>query len=330
VSEPPSSHLEYGPGHTVVRIGSLDADQRLDRFLRKLLPRASLSFLFKVIDRGQVRVNGRKSRPGTRLLAGDRVRIPLARSELDRLGRPAPARPRRSADRAASLHVLHEDDHLLVVDKPSGQPTHGGAESLTGAVRDHLGAKPGALTFRVAPAHRLDKDTSGVVIFGKSPAAQRHLTATFRERRAVKVYVALVAGATARSGTLRSRLLRKNRPSGPKMSVDSGGVEAETRFVRLATNGRVSLLELRPVTGRTHQLRAQLAGHGHPVLGDRRYGGPESRRLGSSLGLSRLFLHAARLEIIHPATGRSRAMKARLPADLGRVLGKLGFHPPGS
>jgi 23S rRNA pseudouridine955/2504/2580 synthase len=330
VSEQPSSHLEYGPDHTVVRIGSLDADQRLDRFLRKLLPRATLGFLFKVIDRGQVRVNGRKSPPRRRLLAGDRVRIPLARGEMDRLGRPIPARPRGAADRAASLHVLHEDDHLLVVDKPSGQSTHGGAKSLTGAARDYLGSKPGALTFRVAPAHRLDKETSGVVTFGKTPAAQRHLTATFRERRAVKVYVALVAGAPARSGTLRSRLLRKNRPSGPKMSVDSGGVEAETRFVRLATNGEVSLLELRPVTGRTHQLRAQLADHGHPILGDRRYGGPDSRRPGSSLGLNRLFLHAARLEIVHPGTGRPRTMKARLPGDLRRVLRKLGFRPPGS
>jgi len=330
VPEPPTSHLEFGPGHTTVRIGTLDAEQRLDRLLRKLLPRATLGFLFKIIDRGQVRVNGRKAAPGTRLGAGDRVRIPVGRKDWERLGPPTGATPVRSRVAARSLEVLHEDDHLLVVNKPSGQSTHGGADSLTGAVRDYLGTKPGALTFRVAPAHRLDKDTSGVVLFGKTPAAQRRLAATFRERKAVKVYVALVAGVTARSGVMRGRLLRKNRPSGPKMSVGPGGVEAETRFRRLATNGEVSLLELRPVTGRTHQLRVQLADLGHPVLGDRRYGRRESRRPGSIPGLSRLFLHAARVEILHPGTGRPRALKARLPAELGRVLGKLGFREPGS
>jgi RluA family pseudouridine synthase len=217
------------------------------------------------------------------------------------------------------------------VDKPSGQTTLGGPHSLTQLVSRRLErAAAGALTFRAAPAHRLDKDTSGLVVFGKTPAAQRALAAAFRERVASKHYVALVAGKPPASGVLRGRLVRRDRARGPKVAAGAAGAHAETRYRRRATNGEVSLLELRPLTGRTHQLRAQLADLGHPILGDRRYGTAAARALARSVGLGRLFLHAARLELPHPAGGARLVLTAALPPELDRILGKLELIRPGA
>ncbi|MBN2490117.1 MAG: RluA family pseudouridine synthase [Planctomycetes bacterium] len=329
MSEPRNRPLPIGPARTTVRVAAPDADQRLDRYLRKLVPGAPASFLFKAIDRGRIRLNGAKVAPGTRVRAGDEIALPIGRAEMARLARrAAPPRPGTGSG-ASVLRVVHEDDAILAADKPAGQTTHGGAGSLTDAVLRRIGPScTAALTFRLAPAHRLDKDTSGVIVFGKTPAAQRALAAAFRERAVAKHYAALVLGKTPAAAELTSCLVRRNRPRGPKMIEGAGGAAAETRYRRLATSGRVSLVELCPGTGRTHQLRAQLAGLGHPILGDRRYASDTARALARELGLDRLFLHALRLVLPHPAHGLRLVLRAELPPALRRVLARLELPCP--
>jgi len=225
------------------------------------------------------------------------------------------------------LVVLHEDESVLAVNKPDGQDSHGGVESLVASVRWHLRGAGGAVTFRPAPAHRLDRDTSGVVLFGKTPEAQRVLATAFRDRFVTKTYLALTAGRTPEAGVLRHRLARHDRPRGPKMAVEPTGKPAETEFRRLAAGGGVSVVELHPITGRTHQLRAQLAAAGHPILGDRRYFQAGSRSISQRLGVERLCLHAASLEFPHPEEGRPIRIEAPLPEALARIARKVGFRP---
>jgi len=165
-----------------------------------------------------------------------------------------------------------------------------------------------------------------VVLFGKTPDAQRGLAASFRNREVKKVYLALASGELASSGVLKGDLERLNRPRGAKVLVGSGGIPAETSYRVLASGPEASLLEVRPLTGRTHQVRAHLSNLGHPVVGDPRYSGKSGPVLCRRLGLRRMFLHALRLEIPHPGRGDLRVYEAPVPAELRVVLKTLGFQ----
>ena len=215
---------------------------------------------------------------------------------------------------------------MLAVCKPAGQTTHGHANGLTELIRGQLPASGASLTFRIAPAHRLDRDTSGIVVFGKTPAAQRTLAAAFHDRTTIKRYLGVVYGKMPPEGVIRTRLVRLDRARGPKMKQAPEGKAAETGFRCLAVEGRVSILELQPRTGRMHQIRVQLAEKGHPLLGDRRYGHAASQQLARQLGLERLFLHASYLEIAHPGHGKTLCLEAPVPDELERVLKTLNFR----
>lgn len=313
--ESAATRVEPFDDRVEIVIGTLDAGQRLDKFLRKILPGAKLGYLFKIIDRGNVRVDGGRVKPGVRLDVGQTVRLPFGRDAWTSLsvgrGTAHPGAPR------GELDVRFEDDAVLAVAKPSGLATHGGRDSLGAIVAARLD-RGGALSFRPAPAHRLDRATSGVVLFGKTPAAQRALVEAFKSRTVEKHYVAIVAGAPEPpAGVLRHRLERVgDAPDGPKVRVAADGLDAETAYRVLATAPGASLVALEPRTGRTHQLRVQLAAIDHPILGDRRYGGPPAPRLA---------LHARRVVVAHPAAGDRLAVDAPIPADFDRLLRARGL-----
>lgn len=284
-----------------------DAGQRLDRFLRKALPDASLGQIFAALRRGQIRIGGARADGGHRLAVGQVVELTGALATL-----PVPA-PRPHAARRAAPHdlaVVFHDADLLVVDKPAGLALHPGTgivDHLVGRVHTWLGPQRGH-SFKLAPAHRLDKDTSGLVVFGVSAAGLRGFAAALRAGTVHKIYLALVHGAPAAQGDIDLALMRDDAAAGPKVRVDASGVPAHTRYRLVARMGERSLLEIELGTGRTHQIRTHLAAIGHPLVGDRRYGGADGAR--------RLGLHAWRLAFAHPVSGEPLRLQAEPPPEL--------------
>lgn len=295
-----------------------DAGQRLDRFLRKLLPQATLGHVHKLLRTGRVTVGGTRQ-PGAHRLCGGEIVTVRADVELVEALRAKP----RAAARAGALTVVHRDEHLLVLDKPGGLAVHGGSD-----VADHLlgrvaavGGRGGAWTFQPAPAHRIDRGTSGLVAFGLSAAGLRGMAARFREGLVRKLYLALVRGEPRpRAGEIDLPLRRgEGRAGRPKTAVAAAGKAARTRYRLLEHRRGVSLLEVELDGGRTHQIRAHLAAIGLPVLGDRRYGdrGP------GFADRHRIALHAARLRFDHPVTQAPLDLEAPCPRDLRDVLDRL-------
>lgn len=293
------------PGVSALSIGPEDASQRLDRFLRKVLPQASLGQIFGAVRRGEVRVNAARVEAGYRLRVGDRVELGpgLEAALRPRPGTsPPPAAP-------ADLQIVHRDSDLLVVIKPAGLALHPGTgvrEHLVGRVHARFGGGSGH-SFRIAPAHRLDRDTSGLVVFGLSAAGLRGFTASLREGRVAKSYLALVHGSAPARGEIDLPLQRAaDAAAGARMRPSlADGVAALTRFARLEQRRGHALLAVELVTGRTHQIRAHLAAIGLPIVGDRRYGRAD--------GADRLHLHAWRLRCPHPVTGLTLELEAPPP-----------------
>nr|WP_221238500.1 RluA family pseudouridine synthase [Roseospira visakhapatnamensis] len=303
----------------------------MDRWFRRHFPTVSHGRLEKLLRTGQVRVDGGRVKASTRLSAGQSVRVPPlpppgdASAEAPRAARGAA--PVSDADRAAlRAAVLHEDDALIVLNKPAGLATQGGS----GQTR-HLDAMLDALrrpadSERPRLVHRLDKDTSGVLVLARTAAAARALTAAFRHRETRKVYWALVVGAPRpRAGTLRLALSKEPGARGERMVPDpAGGLSAVTDYqiVDDAT-GTVSWLWMEPRTGRTHQLRAHALALGTPILGDGKYGGQAAFLDGAEVD-RRLHLHARLLVLPHP-DGGTLTVQAPLPPHMADAFAYFGF-----
>lgn len=285
-----------------------DAGQRLDRFLRKVLPGVSLGQIYRAVRRADARVNGVRVAVAHRLQLGDVVELGPA---LGFVTASSPLVAVNPDGTAPVPDVVYRDDDLLVVDKPAALAVHPGTgirEHLVGRVHAWLGQGRGH-SFRIAPAHRLDRDTSGLVVFGLSARGLRGFTESLRTGGVTKTYLALVHGTAPEQGEICLALLREvDRPVGARMRVAASGVEALTRFRRLGQRGERSLLAVELVTGRTHQIRAHLAALGHAIVGDRRYGKVD--------GEARLHLHAWRLCCAHPITGARMDLEAPPPAAL--------------
>jgi 23S rRNA pseudouridine955/2504/2580 synthase len=323
-------------GGTTLDIGPDDANQRVDRFVRKYLRGATFSLVFKLLRTKQVVVNGRRARPEDRLAEGDVVTLFLGERLRDLRGADAgdPRRPGKGGP--PPLDVLHRDADVLAVNKPARLLVHevdaGDEPTLIEAVLRAFPARRGHV-FRPALAHRLDRDTSGVVLVGLSAAGLRGLEEALRKRRVRKTYLALVAGVPAAArGTVDAPLKRQDVPKGDRPKVSVGGARdpgARTDWSVVGQAPDAALLEVLPRTGRTHQIRAHLAHIGHPILGDPTYGdrrrNEESRR---RLGLWRPFLHALRVELDHPVTGEPLRVEAPLPDELLRVLQALQLRMP--
>lgn len=289
-----------------------EAGQRLDRLLRKLRPDVPLGALFRWLRSGVVRVDGRKADGALRLAAGMRLSLPDDGAQPAAAPPPHGFRPREAAPPGAMApRIVHQDDALLVLDKPSGLAVHGGtgvAASVVGWL-DAAGLGVRTATFRPAPAHRLDRGTAGLLLVGLTPAAQRALTAAFRDERVAKTYHAVVLGRPQPPrGVVDAplRLVAGGSARTAKVVVDRAGEAASTAYETLATRGGRSLLRLEPRQGRQHQLRAHLAHLGCPIVGDRRYGAPA--------GDDRNFLlHCTAMTLPHPRDGAPFACRVPLP-----------------
>ena len=321
-----------------IRIGPDDAGQRLDRFLRKYLRGAALPTIYKMIRTRQVALNGKKGRPEKRLEPGDVVTLyPADRRMGDLRGKE---RERRNVS-APALDVLYEDDDVLAVAKPPFLLVHEGRDAGEATLMDSVEAylpPAGARTFRPNLAHRIDRLTSGVVLVGKSAEGLRGLTRQLRKRKLEKVYLALVRGdVEAEAGEIAAPIARGAVIDSDRLrvTVEEGGKASRPLFRVLARHAGLTLLEARPKTGRTHQIRAHLAHVGHPVLGDPTYGdGALNDQMKGRHGLWRQWLHAFSVRFQHPVRGQTVEVSAPLPEDLIRVLDGEGFArsslPPGA
>jgi 23S rRNA pseudouridine955/2504/2580 synthase len=296
---------------TVLQVGEEGVAQRIDNFLLRRLKGVPKSHVYRVLRSGEVRVNSARVKPDYRLRSGDRVRVPPVR-----VAEPA-ARP---APRPLVLPVVHEDAALLVIDKPSGVAVHGGSGVSHGAIESLRAMRPEAKFLELA--HRLDRDTSGLLVLAKKRTALVELHRMLRAGEVEKVYVAAVKGAW-RGGAreIRERLHKFVTASGERrVSVQAEGMEAATRVKPLAVANDSSLLEVRLLTGRTHQIRVHLAHAGHPVLGDDKYGDFDLNRALAKQGAKRLLLHARRLAFRHPQTGERLRLESPLPPDMQRFV----------
>jgi 23S rRNA pseudouridine955/2504/2580 synthase len=305
-----------------VEIDSEGHGQRLDKVLGRLLAGVPRTRIFRLIRRGEVRVNGKRASPEQRLNAGDSVRLPPVR-EVD------PAAPKRvptglmeSLERA----VIHEDDRLLVLDKPSGVAVHGGSGMAFGVIEALRASRP-EQTLELA--HRLDRDTSGVLMVAKRASALRTLHALLRDGEVQKSYLALVAGNWQLGHKKIDAPLRTDlRVGGERtVKVDASGKDALTEFKLIEHFGaRASLLEAILHTGRTHQIRVHAAYAGHPVAGDEKYGDEAFNARAKAAGLTRMFLHAHSCSFTWPG-GSEQSFNAPLPAPLKAVLDGLTKGP---
>ncbi len=309
------------------------AGQRLDKFARRVLPDLPLSAIYKLIRTKKIRVNGVRCEEAQVLSAGDLVSI-RDQAVMSRQAAPKPS-PKPALKGSApprGLERLHEDKHILVLNKPGGLAVHPGT-GITGTtlvdwVRAHLGEVPEG-DFKPAPAHRLDRETSGVIVVAKSRQAIVRLAEIFTNEHPTKVYLALVMGKTPRDGLIDLRLAEHQQSAASKAERGVNMQEARTRYRTLAQNRDTSLVEVEIETGRTHQIRRHFEAIGHPVVGDTKYGDfPFNRRARAEWGLKRMFLHAARLGLPHPVTDQPMTFRASLPVELGEVLDTLRFELP--
>lgn len=320
-----------------------EADQRLDRWLRRRMPGLAQGRIERLCRKGEIRVDGGRVRAATRLEAGQTVRLPPLAEDVTAPAR-APFRP--SADDAEMIRaaVIYRDEHVIALNKPPGLAVQGGS----GQVR-HVDALAEALRFereeKPKLVHRLDRDTSGVLVMGRSARAAAALARAFQSRDARKVYWAAVAGAPhPRAGTIRLGLVKApghgRGGEGEKMlpvpfeSVpDTPGARRATTDYRVieAAGRRAAWVALSPLTGRTHQLRAHMAAIGHPIIGDGKYGSGvtmEGRAPDLGGAVSRkLHLHARSLDIAHPVGGARLVLTAPLPEHMARTWDLMGWDP---
>ena len=295
---------------------------RLDRWFRRRWPHVSQIQIQKLARSGQIRVDGARAKPDQRLAAGEMIRVP----PLPDAPKPGdkPGLDPRDIAYAKSL-VIYEDEEVLVINKPSGLAVQGGTKTTKHV--DRLLSAWGEGLERPRLVHRLDRDTSGVLVLGKTPGAAAKLSGAFARRRAEKTYWALVLGNPKPSeGVMELHLVKKGVgdremvvPADPK---DPNADPAETEFVTVSRAAhRVAWMALRPHTGRTHQLRAHMLAMGHPILGDPKYKTDASAELSGSLKLQ---LHARRLTLPHPSRG-TLILEAPISKELKEGFNRFGF-----
>ncbi len=305
-------------------VGDESAGQRLDNFLLKVLKGVPKTHVYRIIRSGEVRVNKGRAAADTRVHEGDVVRLPPVRVS------DAPERKAEAPAPAREFPLLHEDDHLLAIDKPAGVAVHGGSGVSFGVIEQLRRARPAARMLELV--HRLDRETSGVLLVAKKRSALTHLQDQFRERETGKTYLALVQGAWPANRKVIDQPLHKYLLADGERRVkvvaqdDPDGMRAITLvkvrqvFAARAAQPAFSLLEVTIKTGRTHQIRVHLASQGHPIAGDEKYGDFELNRRLQKLGLKRMFLHAWRLRVAHPATGEALELRSELPPELSAFV----------
>jgi 23S rRNA pseudouridine955/2504/2580 synthase len=314
------------------RIGEDEAGQRLDRWFRRRFPGVPHSLLEKLLRTGKLRIDGKRARANTRLTAGQILRVPPIEPRRTPARTGASLRVGRDEARRLQASVLYRDAHVLAIDKPPGLAVQGGSRTAR-----HLDAMLDVLQFespeRPRLVHRLDKDTSGVLLLARTARAAAALTRAFRHKKARKVYWALVVGVPRpEKGRIELALAKKPaRRGGERVSVagEDEGKRAVTLYRAIEVAGsRVAWLELEPLTGRTHQLRAHCAALGTPILGDGKYGGKAAHIFSEDWG-RRLQLLAREIEIAGPG-GSPLHIVAPLPDHMRDAFNFFGFDVPGA
>ena len=317
------------PFPILISVAADDAGKRLDQFLTARLETTSRARVQEMIADGKVLVNDAPAKASLKLRGGERISV---------LGEAQRA-PLKAIAEEIPLDIVYEDDDLAVIDKPAGMMVHAGAGAsddarnrgtLVNALLHHLASLSGVGgELRPGIVHRLDKETSGLIVVAKNDEAHRKLSAQFAAREVKKKYVALVHGWVKKdSGTLTQSISRDPVRRIKMTTRLEGGRTAVTHYRvarRLDTKfGKFSLLEVRIDTGRTHQIRVHVAAMGHPVVGDTMYGAPrQARGRSAAIGLGRNFLHAAELEFRHPRTGATVALNSELPEELQEFLRRV-------
>ncbi|MDE2261238.1 MAG: 23S rRNA pseudouridine(1911/1915/1917) synthase RluD [Gammaproteobacteria bacterium] len=305
--------------HSLVLPAS-DAGLRLDQALARALPQYSRARLQGWIEAGAVQVDGRRLRPKDKVLGGEQIEV-TARLEADQ----------RVAPEAQPLTVVHQDRALFVINKPAGMVVHPGAGNPRHTLQNALLALDPklALVPRAGLVHRLDKDTSGLLVVARTPEAHARLVAALAEREVERTYLAICSGAMTGGGTVDAPIGR-HRSQRTRMSVRSDGREAVTHYRIVKRYRAHTLVRVQLETGRTHQIRVHLAYIGYPIVGDPLYAG--RRRLPAGCGLAlaaalgafpRQALHAARLALAHPTTGRALEWEAPIPDDMAQLIAAL-------
>ena len=290
------------------------AGQRLDNFLIRHLKGVPKTHVYRIIRSGEVRVNKGRASADTRIESGDVVRLPPVRISdkvAEKAARPAPGR---------EFPLLLEDDALMAIDKPAGVAVHGGSGVSFGIIEQLRQARPQAKLLELV--HRLDRETSGILLVAKKRSALKHLQDQFRERETGKTYLALVQGNwPEKLKVIDSSLHKYLLPDGERRvkvtsNDDPDGMRSIT-LVKVAQRLEgCTLLEVTIKTGRTHQIRVHLASQGHPIAGDDKYGDFEWNKALNKQGLKRMFLHAWRLQFTHPTSGKRIELKSNLPPEL--------------
>ena len=295
------------PAVRYIEVTEDEAGQRIDNYLITRLKGVPKSRIYRILRSGEVRVNSGRVDASRKVQAGDRIRIPPVRVAERGEAEPPPH---------YDLPVLHEDEFLLAIDKPSGIAVHGGSGVAHGVIESLRAMRREARFLELV--HRLDRDTSGVLLVAKRRSALTALHELLRSRDMDKRYVVAVKGRFRNElQRVRAALAEHRTREGEKrVSVSEQGQAAETVFRRLSRGAEASLLEAELLTGRTHQIRVHLAHLGHPVLGDEKYGDFELNKRLRKEGLKRMFLHAAKLSFVHPVTQKSLEIVSPLPKDL--------------
>ncbi len=307
------------PGVVIVEVAEHKDEQRLDNFLLGKLKGVPKTLIYRIIRKGEVRINGKRAKPDTRLNTGDKVRIPPVRTAE---AGQAPVPGKQLAERLTDS-ILFEDDCLLVLNKPAGLAVHAGTGAKLGvieALRQLFPQWPG-----LELVHRLDKGTSGCLLLAKTGKARRALMDAFRDHTVRKTYHAIVTGNwPAKVKRVDAALLRQPERGGQRMvEIDEDGKDASTEFTILRKLHQTTLVEARPLTGRTHQIRVHAASIGCPLLGDDKYSAQENQKLQQRSGSNRMFLHAAKLQFPHPGDGKSITVEAPYDAQFTQALSRL-------
>lgn len=304
------------PSVQLVEITEDNNDQRLDNFLITRLKGVPKSRIYRIVRKGEVRVNKGRVDVNYRLVTGDVVRIPPVRI-AERT--PESFIPQNFKNLLLQ-GILFEDEGLIVINKPAGYAVHGGSGINAGIIEGLRLIRPETRFLELV--HRLDKDTSGCLIIAKKRSVLKQLHELFREDQVQKTYLALLAGQWARKKLVVDAPLLKNVSQGGERMVviNKAGKAAETLFRRLNLFAEATLVEASPKTGRTHQIRVHAASLGHPIVGDDRYGLDEVNKHFKSKGYNRMFLHAATLKFQHPVTNKLLTISAPLPQQLDDLL----------
>lgn len=310
------------PAARLVEVDEDSAGQRLDNFLIRHLKGVPKTHVYRIIRSGEVRINKGRVSADTRVEAGDVVRLPPVRISdkvAEKAERPAPAR---------EFPILLEDEHLIAIDKPAGVAVHGGSGVSFGVIEQLRQARPASKFLELV--HRLDRETSGILLVAKKRSALTHLQDQFRERETGKTYLALVTGTWPTNKKVIDLPLHKYLQADGERRVrvttddDPDGMRSITLVkVRSTAAARpeqglpaMSLLEVTIKTGRTHQIRVHLASQGHAIVGDDKYGDFDLNKRLQKQGMKRMFLHAWRLQFNHPASGERVQLNAELPPEL--------------